>query len=308
MVAAEGRELSQSRMRLSVIVPTLDGSVPKSLRTAVAGRTDVEVVVVKGVSPVGKARNEGLRRATGDYVAWVDADDEVTEDWLPSILKATEADPDLITFDATRIGWENGDSGIVWGEAAPTVEKLVRSVYQDLERMCAMWLFVTKRKLWEDLHFDESAVICEDYLVLPHLVSRAKTLAYVPRQTYRYVCNGESLVHRYGFTGEARVMELKRCRSEEAPPAYRSAAALGLATAYYGVAIRVAHGFAVVKGEGWRREAQMAREYIRRNFRRIVVECLGRTRLPLCEKLKWVLRFVWNCLPEGLARRLVRRD
>ena len=173
--------------------------------------------------------------------------------------------------------------------------------------MCAMWLFVAKRSLWEDLLFNESAVICEDYLVLPLLVSRAKTLMYVPRQVYRYVCNGASLVHQYGFSGEARVMEFKRRRFEATPSVYRSSAALGLATAYYGVAIRVAHGFVEFQSDAWRREAQLARQYVRRNFRRIVVECLGRTRLPLREKLKWVLRFVWNCLPEGLARRLVRR-
>ena len=295
-------------MKLSIIVPTLDGNVPETLRTALVGRSDVELVVVRGVSPVGKARNEGLGRATGDYVAGVDADDEVTADWLPSILSAIEEGPDLITFDATRVGWENGDPGIVWGERAPTVAKLMRSVYQDLERLCSMWLFVAKRTLWEGLRFAEDAVICEDYLVLPQLVDRAGTLVYVPQRVYRYVCNETSLVHRYGFTGEARVMDLKRRRSQEAPRPYRSSAALGLAAAYYGIAVRVALGFAVVEGEGWRCEAVRARQYIRRNFVRVAIECLLRTRLPLREKLKWLIRFAWSCLPERLARMSVRRD
>lgn len=294
-------------MRLSIIVPSLDGNVPKSLRTAVAGRPDVEVIAIKGVSPVGKARNEGLRRASGDYVAWVDADDEVTEDWLPSIQEAIEAEPDLITFDAARVGWGTDVEDMTWGERRPTPAKLMRAVYNSLELSCNMWAYVTKRVLWQGLAFDEQAAMAEDFALAPQLFGRAQTVVYIPQKLYRYVSNAASLVHQHGFTGDVCAMELKRRRAAEAPRVYRSAAALGQAIACYGVAIRVAHGFAEFQSDAWRREAQLAREYIRRNFRRIVVECLGRTRLPLCEKLKWVLRFVWNCLPEGLARRLVRK-
>lgn len=295
-------------MKISIIVPTLDGRVPESLRRATENCAESELVVVKGVSPVGRARNLGLDRAKGEYVAWVDSDDEVTADWLPSILAEVKGNgPDLVTFDAVRVGWDVREPGIVWGEREPTVERLMRSVYQDLERMCSMWLFVVKRRLWEGLRFDEHAVICEDYLVLPRLVGRAKTLVYVPKGLYHYVCNDSSLVHRYGFTGEARVMELKRRRTDAAPVRYRSAAALGMAVAYYSVAIRVACGFAVVEGEEWRREAGLSRQFARRSFVRIAGEVLFRTRLPLREKAKWIVRFVWNCLPGRVGQALVRK-
>ena len=289
-------------MKLSIIVPTLDGRVPTSLMRAIGGRADVEVVVVKDVSPVGKARNEGLRRATGDYIAWVDADDEVTEDWLGDILAAIGRDaPDVITFDAARVGWKGDSSDVVWRERHPSVGRLLHSAYQAIERMCSMWLFVSRRELWRDLWFDEDAVICEDYFILPKFVSRAKSLTYIRKKLYRYISQETSLVHRYGFTGDPEVMDMRRRYLEEVPRKYRSSATLGLATAYYGVAIRVAHGFAEFQSEIWRNEARLARQFVRRNLLAILVEVDFRTCLSLREKAGWTMRFAWNCLPAWMS-------
>lgn len=123
--------------RLSVIVPSLTGEVPSSVR---ALGTAVELVVVKGVSPVAAARNEGLRRATGDYVAWVDADDEITDRWYPAIRAVLDQPdpPDVISFKA-RVEWRDGSrrpayelSGAVPGQ---------------------LWLRVFRRSLFDGLSF-----------------------------------------------------------------------------------------------------------------------------------------------------------
>lgn len=57
-----------------------------------------------GEMPIGKKRNLLLEEATGDYIAFVDDDDLVSDDYVKKILEATESKPDccgiqgIITF------------------------------------------------------------------------------------------------------------------------------------------------------------------------------------------------------------------
>lgn len=62
---------------------------------------------------VGAKRDALLRAARGDYIAFVDDDDFVSEDYVASILEAvrTEPSPDVVTF--LQRATVNGQSGIV---------------------------------------------------------------------------------------------------------------------------------------------------------------------------------------------------
>lgn len=139
-------------MKLSIIVPTLDGQVPESVKRAVEGRAEVELVVVSGVSPVAEARNEGLRRAKGEYVAWADGDDEVSADWLEEILNHTCDDVDMVTFDV-RQEWHDGS-----GRPSAVLDG----------RHCGqLWSKVFRRSLFEGLTFH--GAVHEDFRMLCQL-------------------------------------------------------------------------------------------------------------------------------------------
>lgn len=74
----------------------------------------VEIIVDnrdKGV-PTGTKRNELIRKATGEYVCFVDDDDDITHDYISSILEAAKQNPDCITFE----GWmtTNGLHRVHW--------------------------------------------------------------------------------------------------------------------------------------------------------------------------------------------------
>lgn len=55
---------------------------------------------------VSSARNMALSYADGKYIAWVDSDDYVADDWYQSLKPLLERDIDLIFFEHYRI--ENG--------------------------------------------------------------------------------------------------------------------------------------------------------------------------------------------------------
>lgn len=86
---------------VSVIVPSLDGCRDGNLErllAEIAGQSlrDVEVLVVEGVRPNGRARNVGAVRARGRYLVFVDDDVRLGHrDVLANLVEALEADPRL---------------------------------------------------------------------------------------------------------------------------------------------------------------------------------------------------------------------
>lgn len=240
-------------MTLSVIVPTLDGGgrfhVPESLPEGLC----VDFVVVKGVSPVGRARNEGLRRAVGDYIAWVDADDDVTEDWLDRIAAAAKEGVDCIVIDFVE---DNGRKH-VWQESGRGIlhDVIANSRLSGLSSEC--WRFVCRRELWNGLSFDERCSVAEDYRLIPEVISRVKTWRRVG-VCYKYHLTSGSLIRGADYATSldrlvAGIERLERWRGTEWEDAAFAEAVheAGWMNEWYGV----------------KRES---RDFLRKNFRRVM--------------------------------------
>jgi choline kinase len=71
--------MSNSQVKVSVVIPSLDGyrqgNVPKLLACLKEQSfKDIEVIVIKGVRPNGKARNIGAQKAKGEFIVFIDDD------------------------------------------------------------------------------------------------------------------------------------------------------------------------------------------------------------------------------------------
>lgn len=107
-----GGEMSE--LLLSILTPAVPsrmvqiGELCAKLRWQIAGDYPVEhlVLIDNKKRTVGEKRDALLVAAKGRYVAFVDDDDDVSDDYVQSILAATATDPDVITFkqDATVNG------------------------------------------------------------------------------------------------------------------------------------------------------------------------------------------------------------
>ena len=105
---------------LSILIP----SVPSRLKKAAAlvkqlgERNDVEVLVFTDNKrrSVGAKRQALLDMARGEYVAFVDDDDAVADDYLAELLPRCQSGPDVVTFEQEAI--IDGASGKIVFDAA----------------------------------------------------------------------------------------------------------------------------------------------------------------------------------------------
>lgn len=289
--------------KLSVIIPTLSGQQPKGI----PDDPRIEVVLVKGVSPVGRARNEGLRSATGEYVAWVDADDEVDDYWLAEIFAAIESSPDVVVIDAKMVGWKNRRD-LIWGVARneANIDRLRRDVYRDITRPSALWLYVTRHSLWEGLAFDEEARVAEDYLILPKVLERAKSCVYIPKMLYKYVCNPGSLINTQNYELDMEVTKLWARRLAESPREHRGECLWGRAVSCYWVCDRVALDAAERAKSGAEKCAEKCRETIKQSIGSLLHEVFAEHDLRVCERLAWYLRFFCAAMDWWLPQKVSR--
>lgn len=92
-----------------------------------------------------RPRNIGLNHAKGKYIAFIDSDDMVSENYISKILKVIEKEPDII-----YISWMSKVHKIIMNIKAPKWN-------------CSVWCRVYKREIIGDTRFDENLRIAEDW-------------------------------------------------------------------------------------------------------------------------------------------------
>lgn len=96
--------LEQSYGKLEIIVVN-DGSKDNTLEilNRFAKKDERIIIVDKENGGVSSARNEGLKRATGEYVTFVDADDTCPKDAIKNMISLMRDDVDLVVCSHNEI-------------------------------------------------------------------------------------------------------------------------------------------------------------------------------------------------------------
>ena len=94
----------QTTKRLSALIPSLSSrshllaELRKELNGQIGLKSEIEVIASTddGTKTVGQKRNELIQSASGEYVVFIDDDDQISDNYVHEIMKALESNPDCI--------------------------------------------------------------------------------------------------------------------------------------------------------------------------------------------------------------------
>ena len=133
---------------------------------------------------VSSARNMGLDNANGEWILFLDSDDEFSKDSLLHYTRVTEGvdynSPELILANMVYVHNDYSET-VVYGENIDSLEKLYR------QRLWgSVWNKVFSKAVIDKycIRFDESLHLSEDYLFVAEYCSHVSELIYIPDPCY----------------------------------------------------------------------------------------------------------------------------
>lgn len=136
---------------------------------------------------VGVSRNIGIKRSIGEYLLFIDSDDQLSsKDALSSINDKLNAEnPDILIFGATGEYRNSKERAIFKIPLIPKVKHENKKYQLSRTLINYIWPLCIKRELVHDydIKFQEDLEMCEDVIFRKQIMSKAKKI-----KTYSKVC------------------------------------------------------------------------------------------------------------------------
>lgn len=190
-----------------------DGCPSPEILTIAKQFSDFRFIEIKH-SGVSAARNEGIKQATGKYLTFVDADDELPEHALKDLFTFAER----YSCDVAQGAYDAIFPSSVEHHSYREVDEIFKdkklgSFQQDVlcpdKGVSLVWgkLFRRSFILKNGIHFDCKMEVSEDTAFVLDACSRAQTIGFTPKVIYRYTRNDSSTVSSYRPDYEDRILK-----------------------------------------------------------------------------------------------------
>ena len=147
---------------------------------------------------VSSARNYGVRHASGEYCAFVDSDDYVTEDFIKvmiTLANNTNADIIMCNYYNCYVNRNRQSSKLKKYEQIKefTSDEFLDRLYCYPGSFSFVWNKLFRRDLFQNIEFED--MLCEDSQIMLSLVDRSKRILLTPKILYYYRRRKSSMIN-----------------------------------------------------------------------------------------------------------------
>lgn len=146
---------------------------------------------------VSHARNIGLSAAQGEYIAFIDSDDSIPENYLYTLFMAiSQSNADIVICSLTKT-WTDGKKQTVEMPPAGVYEKKeLLTDFASVQKKTGIYGYccgkIFSGKLAEKTRFDENLRLAEDFDFLLRLYPFADRICFTDETTYLYLQEAEN--------------------------------------------------------------------------------------------------------------------